>query len=93
MRDMTPATGHGASPDFGEKTGEPVALHNAGDAAWSYLYEGTDYAGEARAKGEMPPLGDVAPGMLQAAGVDVGGAAVLLVRRDRFRRGVRRTGV
>jgi Polysulphide reductase, NrfD len=65
MRDMTPATGHGASPNFGEKTGDPVALHRTEDAAWSYLYDGTDYAGEARAKGELPPLDGVAPGMLK----------------------------
>ncbi len=64
MRDMTPATGHGASPDFGEKTGEPVALHREDDAQRSFLYD-EGYAGEARAKGEMPPLDGVAPGMLK----------------------------
>ena len=67
MRDMTPATGTGPQPAFGRKTGEPVALHRRRTTrSWSYLYGDTDYAGEARAKGTLPPLGEVGPGMLKA---------------------------
>jgi Polysulphide reductase, NrfD len=45
-----PAIGTPASPDFGEKTGEKVALHIGEwkDGRWSYLYgEDTGYAGPA----------------------------------------------
>jgi formate-dependent nitrite reductase membrane component NrfD len=68
-RDMTPATGNGAAPDFGRKTGEPVALHRDdwSDARWSFLYDGTGYAdAEPAGPGEFGPLGEVAPGMLKA---------------------------
>jgi formate-dependent nitrite reductase membrane component NrfD len=39
-RDMTPAVGSGGAPAFGERTGEPVALHIGEwrDGRWSYLY-------------------------------------------------------
>jgi formate-dependent nitrite reductase membrane component NrfD len=64
-RDMRPATGSPASPDFGVKGGEPVAFPD--DPAWSYLYgEDTEYAGTRRATGNMPPLGDVSHGMMHA---------------------------
>jgi formate-dependent nitrite reductase membrane component NrfD len=68
-RDMTPATGHPASPDFGEKTGAKVPMHRDdwGDGAWSYLYkDDTAYTSDARATGEMPPLDGVGRGMLHA---------------------------
>jgi hypothetical protein len=67
-RDMTPALGTPASPAFGRKTGEKVALHVGEwrDGKWSYLYgEDTKYAGEARAAGAIPPLGEIGPGMLK----------------------------
>jgi formate-dependent nitrite reductase membrane component NrfD len=64
-RDMRPATGAPASPDFGVKTGEPVAF--PGDAAWSYLYgDDTEYAGTRRATGNTPPLDRVSHGMMKA---------------------------
>src|SRR3954447_387026 len=69
MRDMTPATGKAASPDWGVKTGDAVGMHRDGfgDGRWSYLYkDDTAYAGEARARGEMPPLDGVGHGMLHA---------------------------
>jgi hypothetical protein len=38
-----------------------------GDGAWSYLYkDDTAYAGEARSRGEMPPMDGVGHGMLHA---------------------------
>ena len=75
-RDMTPAVGDGASPDFGEKTGHGVPLHRNdwGDARWSYLYkDDTDYAAreapetvaEAAVRARTGPLGDVAAGMMK----------------------------
>jgi formate-dependent nitrite reductase membrane component NrfD len=43
---------------------QPVAF--PGDPAWSYLYgDDTQYAGAARATGELPALGDVGHGMLK----------------------------
>ena len=71
-RDMTPAVGDGASPDFGAKTGEPVPLHQRlGDARWSYLYgrHGLRRARGAetrRGRERRTPLGEVAPGMMKA---------------------------
>jgi hypothetical protein len=68
-RDMTPATGSPASPDFGTKTGEKVPMHRDdwGDGAWSYLYkDDTAYLSENRSRGEMPPMDGVGPGMLHA---------------------------
>jgi formate-dependent nitrite reductase membrane component NrfD len=76
-RDMTPAVGHGAAPDFGAKTGEDVPLAGAAfsDARWSYLYkDDTDYAArdvpetvaEAAIRARTGPLGEVAPGMMKA---------------------------
>jgi formate-dependent nitrite reductase membrane component NrfD len=56
-RDMKPALGSAASPAFGEKTGEKVALHIGEwrDGKWSYLFgSDTRYAGEERELGEMP---------------------------------------
>jgi formate-dependent nitrite reductase membrane component NrfD len=64
-RDMTPAVGSNASPAFGVKSEQPVAF--PGDSAWSYLYgDDTEYAGTARAKGDVPPLGEVGRGMMKA---------------------------
>jgi hypothetical protein len=76
-RDMTPAVGGGAGPDFGPKTGRHVPLHRDdwGDARWSYLYkDDTDYAAreapetvaEAAVRARTGPLGEVAPGMMKA---------------------------
>ena len=75
-RDMTPAVGDGAAPDFGAKTGHGVPLHRNdwGDARWSYLYkDDTDYAAreapetvaEAAVRARTGPLGDVAAGMMK----------------------------
>ncbi|WP_051323864.1 NrfD/PsrC family molybdoenzyme membrane anchor subunit [Candidatus Solirubrobacter pratensis] len=69
-RDMTPALGSNASPKFGEKTGEKVALHIGEwrDGEWSYLYgSDTKYAGAERATGETPPLDGVGHGMMKPA--------------------------
>jgi hypothetical protein len=66
---MTPATGTPASPDWGVETGAKVGMHrdDFGDARWSYLYkDDTAYATGRRARGELPPLGEVAPGMMKA---------------------------
>ena len=94
--DPEPAIGKPASPAFGEKTGEKVQLHIGEwkDGRWSYLYgddtrlqgrrvrpRGRARGGEGRARGraaEDHPGPDPQP-----AGVDLGGAALLLVRRDR----------
>jgi hypothetical protein len=69
-RDITPATGHPASPAFGREAGGVVGMHRGdwGDARWSYLYKGdTQYATAQPAPGsEFGPLGDVAPGMMKA---------------------------
>jgi Polysulphide reductase, NrfD len=69
-RDMTPAVGSPASPDFGERTGAPVGRHARDwrDGAWSYLYkDDTSYAATAAdGTGEPGPLGEVAPGMMHA---------------------------
>jgi formate-dependent nitrite reductase membrane component NrfD len=76
-RDMTPAVGNGAAPDFGVKTGKPVPLarEDWGDARWSYLYkDDTSYAArevpetvaEAAVRARTGPLGEVAPGILKA---------------------------
>jgi hypothetical protein len=66
---MTPATGHPASPNFGEKTGARVGMHRDGwgDGAWSYLYkDDTAYATDRRERGQIPPMDGVAPGMMKA---------------------------
>jgi formate-dependent nitrite reductase membrane component NrfD len=76
-RDMTPAVGEGASPDFGTRTGDAVPLQSDdwSDARWSYLYTSdTDYAArevpetvaEAAVRARTGPLGEVAPGMIKA---------------------------
>jgi formate-dependent nitrite reductase membrane component NrfD len=80
-RDMRPAVGTGASPDFGIRSpdhpGIPLHMGEWGDARWSYLYKGdTQYAGEApdpetiaeaALRARRGPLGDVvAPGMMKA---------------------------
>jgi hypothetical protein len=69
-RDMTPALGAAGGPDFGVRSGELVALHIGEwrDGKWSYLYkQDTEYAGEARATGEIPPSdGVVGHGMMHA---------------------------
>jgi formate-dependent nitrite reductase membrane component NrfD len=76
-RDMTPAAGDGAAPDFGAKTGARVPLQSDdwSDARWSYLYtDDTGYAArevpetvaEAAVRARTGPLGDVAPGMMRA---------------------------
>jgi formate-dependent nitrite reductase membrane component NrfD len=67
-RDMTPALGHPASPDFGTRNGEKVELHIGEwrDGAWSYLYkDDTKYAGPDRELGETPPLEGVAHAMMK----------------------------
>jgi formate-dependent nitrite reductase membrane component NrfD len=68
-RDMTPALGSPASPDFGVKSGEKVELHIGEwrDGEWSYLYgEDTKYAGKDRELGETPPLDGIGHGMMKA---------------------------
>jgi formate-dependent nitrite reductase membrane component NrfD len=74
-RDMTPAVGSPASPDFGERTGAPVGRHQREwrDGAWSYLYkDDTRYRGDGdgvaeanrRARtGELPET--IGPGMMK----------------------------
>jgi formate-dependent nitrite reductase membrane component NrfD len=67
-RDMTPALGSPASPDFGARSGEKVELHIGEwrDGAWSYLYkDDTAYAGSERAVGETPPLDGVGHAMMK----------------------------
>jgi formate-dependent nitrite reductase membrane component NrfD len=68
-RDMTPAVGSPASPDFGERTGAPVGRHARDwrDGAWSYLFgDGSRYAeASPDGHGEPGPLGEVAPGMMK----------------------------
>jgi formate-dependent nitrite reductase membrane component NrfD len=67
-RDMTPAVGSPASPDFGVRSGEKVELHIGEwrDGAWSYLYgDDTEYAGRERAVGETPPLDGVGHAMMK----------------------------
>jgi formate-dependent nitrite reductase membrane component NrfD len=64
-RDMRPAVGTPASPDFGVKGSQPVEF--PGDPAWSYLYgDDTEYAGSERATGNIPPLEGVSHGMMKA---------------------------
>jgi len=59
---MKPVHGSPASPDFGEQTGAEVPLKGELKA----FYDGTGYAGEARATGELPPAdGQVGPGMMK----------------------------
>ncbi len=58
---MKPAIGSGGAPDWGTKNGEPVAL---GEET-TPLYDGTDYAGEARARGELPDPTTVGRGMMK----------------------------
>ena len=77
-RDMTPATGQPASPDFGQRTGESVKLHGDdwADARWSYLYKDHDTSygrrevpetvAEAAVRARTGPLGEVAPQMMKA---------------------------
>jgi formate-dependent nitrite reductase membrane component NrfD len=67
-RDMTPAVGSPASPDFGVKSAEKVELHIGEwrDGEWSYLYGGdTEYAGQERELGETPPLDGVGHAMMK----------------------------
>jgi Polysulphide reductase, NrfD len=67
---MTPAVGSPGGPKFGERSGEPVGLHQPdwGDSRWSYLYkDDTIYEGGERATGTMPPLGAVGRGMMKPA--------------------------
>ena len=89
-----------------EKSGEKVDLHIGlwKDGRWSYLYgEDTKYGGEmpdleaireASQRARTGPLPDqVARPGDQGAGVDLGGAALLLVRRYRGRLVVRGAGL
>lgn len=67
-RDMTPALGHPASPDFGVDGGGAVPLHQREwrDGAWSYLYgDDTGYKAAEPGQGEMPPLEQVGHGMMK----------------------------
>jgi formate-dependent nitrite reductase membrane component NrfD len=65
---MKPAIGKPASPAFGERAQRGVPHHRDdwGDARWSYLFkDDTDYATGPPAEGEMPPLDEVARGMMK----------------------------